>query len=69
MQIGGSNAQLDMFEQTYIDVLLKSGHDAKAKPLLEHRSQLRPRAPVVFRQLASVYKVTLLVNTCCVRDL
>lgn len=36
-QIGGSNAQLDMFEQTYIDVLSKSGHVARALNLLGER--------------------------------
>lgn len=36
-QIGGSNAQLDMFEQTYIDVLTRSGHVGRALGILNER--------------------------------
>jgi len=54
-EIGGSNAQLDMFEQTYIDVSLKSGHIARAKDLLQFRVKSRPRTPAVLRQLGEAY--------------
>lgn len=37
MQIGGSNAQQDMFQQTYLDVLLKTNNVGVVKPLLEER--------------------------------
>jgi len=56
-EIGGSNAQLDLFAQTYADVLLKSEHHEKAKSLLEARTQQRPCTPQVMRQLSRVYKV------------
>eukprot|EP00026_Physarum_polycephalum_P006984 Phypoly_transcript_07037.p1 GENE.Phypoly_transcript_07037~~Phypoly_transcript_07037.p1 ORF type:complete len:490 (+),score=73.23 Phypoly_transcript_07037:64-1533(+) len=51
-EIGGSNAQLDMFEQTYIDVLYKSGKVASAKSLLSERVKTRPNTPVVLEQLS-----------------
>lgn len=54
-EIGGSNAQLDMFEQTYIDVLFKSGHIGRAKNILENRVKSRPHTPAVLSQLAQAY--------------
>lgn len=40
--LGGSHAQRDLFEQVYIDALIRSGHASKARPLLEARAAARP---------------------------
>jgi predicted Zn-dependent protease len=54
-EIGGSNAQRDLFEQTWLDVLMKTGSHEPAIEALEYRALMRPAIPVNYRLLAEVY--------------
>lgn len=49
--LGGSHAQRDLFEQVYIDALIRSGHTSDALPLLEARAAARPGVRVHKLQL------------------
>eukprot|EP01112_Ceratiomyxa_fruticulosa_P019289 TRINITY_DN6297_c0_g2_i1.p1 TRINITY_DN6297_c0_g2~~TRINITY_DN6297_c0_g2_i1.p1 ORF type:complete len:536 (+),score=106.25 TRINITY_DN6297_c0_g2_i1:295-1902(+) len=51
-KIGGSAAQLDIFEQTYVDTLLRTKHYQIAKNTLENRIRYRPYTPVFLEQLS-----------------
>ncbi len=51
-EIGGSHAQRDLFTQTWIDVLLRSGRADQAATLLRGRAEARPKAPAGWRLLA-----------------
>jgi len=44
--LGGSHAQRDLFEQVYIDALIRSGRESDALPLLEARVAARPGVAV-----------------------
>ncbi len=52
--IGGSHAQRDVFIQTYIDALLKSGAHGTARPLIEERVRARPGVEITRRLLRAV---------------
>lgn len=52
--VGGSHAQRDLFEQVYLDALIKVGEYRQAANLLEKRSATRSNIPVIQRQLEHV---------------
>ncbi|HEY9641186.1 MAG TPA: tetratricopeptide repeat protein [Coleofasciculaceae cyanobacterium] len=52
-KIGGSHAQRDLFEQVYIDALIRLGNFQQAKRLWEKRAQARTSVPSLQRTLAS----------------
>jgi len=54
-EIGGSQAQRDVFEQTYIDILLQTRRYDRVKGLLEDRVSRRPNTPYLYRNLHTVY--------------
>ncbi len=54
--IGGSHAQRDIFVQTFIDALIRSGQIDAAEPLLRDRAEARPDVPEPQRQLAMIRK-------------
>jgi tetratricopeptide (TPR) repeat protein len=56
IEIGGSHAQRDLFEQILIDALVKSGRDAAALSMLERRLHFEPRGALLNRHLATVYE-------------
>jgi hypothetical protein len=41
VQVGGSNAQQDVFHQTYIDILLKTNRLQQAEPLVAAKVQAK----------------------------
>jgi len=57
-KIGGSAAQLDIFEQTYVDTLLRTKHYHLATNILEHRIRYRPHTPVFLEQLSESFDGT-----------
>jgi len=52
--LGGSHAQRDLFEQIYIDALIRSGRDGEALPLLEARAAARPGVAVHQQELRAL---------------
>jgi hypothetical protein len=52
LEIGGSHAQRDLFEQVHIDALLKSGRLVGAHDLLQQRARASPESLRLRRQLA-----------------
>ncbi len=54
LEIGGSHAQRDLFEQVYIDALVKSGRLVGAHDLLQQRARAIPGSLRLRRQLAPV---------------
>jgi hypothetical protein len=48
-QIGGSHAQRDLFDQFYLNALVKSGQGDKARPLLEKRLETDPADATALR--------------------
>lgn len=50
-EIGGSHAQRDLFLQTWLDILLRTGRTAQALPLLRERAEARPAAPYGWQQV------------------
>ena len=50
-EIGGSHAQRDLFVQTWLDVLLKTGRAAEALPDLQARTEARPNTAHGFELL------------------
>jgi len=54
-EVGGSHAQRDLFEQIYLDCLLKDGAAAAAQQRLEERRRLEPDGVPLNRALARVY--------------
>jgi hypothetical protein len=55
-QIGGSHAQRDLFEQVYLDALIRSKEYHKALSILEKRHAKRSNIPIIQRELAYLYK-------------
>ena len=55
VQIGGSHAQRDLFEQIYIDALVKSGQPVAAQHLLAQRLRAAPASARLRRQLAALH--------------
>ncbi|HZH25843.1 MAG TPA: tetratricopeptide repeat protein [Azospirillaceae bacterium] len=53
--VGGSHAQRDLFEQVYLDALVRSGRHEEAQQRLELRRLARPDVRHTHRQLAGVY--------------
>jgi tetratricopeptide (TPR) repeat protein len=56
LEIGGSHAQRDLFEQVYIDALVNSGRLVGAQNLLQQRARANPESLRLRRQLAPVYE-------------
>ncbi len=54
-EIGGSNAQRDLFDQMWLDVLMRTGGWSKAIEILEDRTLSRPGIPANHRLLAAAY--------------
>jgi len=54
LEIGGSHAQRDLFEQVYIDALVGSGRLVGAQNLLQQRARACPESLRLRRQLAPV---------------
>jgi hypothetical protein len=52
VEIGGSHAQRDLFEQVYIDALVRSGQLAAAQTLLQPRAHAQPESLRLRRLLA-----------------
>ena len=50
--MGGSHAQRDLFEQVYVDSLLRGGRTSDALPLLKARADARPGVRIHREQLA-----------------
>jgi hypothetical protein len=55
-EIGGSHAQRDLFDQLYIDALMKAGWADKAMALLNRRDAHRHNIPWVHRAKAGMYR-------------
>ena len=55
VEIGGSRAQRDLFEQIFLDVLLRAGRMARAQQVLELRRLADPDGVPTNRALALVY--------------
>lgn len=55
-EMGGSHAQRDVFEQVYLDALLRSADFQRARVLLEKRAAARGNIPSIQRGLALTYK-------------
>jgi len=56
LEIGGSHAQRDLFEQVYIDALVRSGRLVGAQHLLLQRVRANPESLRLRRQLAPVFE-------------
>lgn len=56
LEIGGSHAQRDLFEQIYIDALVRSGQFVSAQNLLQPRASAAPESLRLRRQLAPVHR-------------
>lgn len=56
LEIGGSHAQRDLFEQIYIDALVRSGQLVGAQNLLQQRARANPESLRLRRQLAPVLR-------------
>ncbi|MEO8545090.1 MAG: tetratricopeptide repeat protein [Burkholderiaceae bacterium] len=57
LQIGGSHAQRDLFEQIHLDALLRCGHWAAAQQLVQQRCNHQPQSVRLQRQAARIYSV------------
>ena len=55
VEIGGSHAQRDLFEQVYLDAMTKSGQWSGAQHLLQQRVGQQPESARLKRQAAQVY--------------
>jgi hypothetical protein len=56
VEIGGSHAQRDLFDQIHLDALIGSGRLVAAQRLLEQRREASPEAAPVRDRLAAVYR-------------
>jgi len=56
LEIGGSHAQRDLFEQIYIDALVRSGQIVGAQNLLQQRARSNPQSLRLRRQLTPLYQ-------------
>jgi hypothetical protein len=54
--IGGSHAQRDLFEQIYLDALIRAEWNDKALALLRQRDRLRPGIAATRRSLADLHR-------------
>ena len=55
LEIGGSHAQRDLFEQIHLDALMRSGHLSAAQNLLQQRLRGQPESVRLRRQARQVY--------------
>jgi tetratricopeptide (TPR) repeat protein len=55
IEIGGSHAQRDLFEQIHVDALVRAGRLVAAQQVLEQRARSQPESRRLRRQLAPVY--------------
>jgi hypothetical protein len=55
LEIGGSHAQRDLFQQFYLDSLVRSGARVAAQQLLEERRRFEPDGVALNRTLAALY--------------
>jgi tetratricopeptide (TPR) repeat protein len=55
-EIGGSHAQRELFEQIYLDALLRAGRFSAAQNLLQPRLNAVPASVRLHRQVASVHR-------------
>jgi hypothetical protein len=56
LEVGGSHAQRDLFEQIYLDAVLKGGDRTFAQQLLERRRAFEPDGVPLNRALAGLYR-------------
>ncbi len=59
IEIGGSHAQRDLFEQVYLDALVRSGTEATltgAQGILQQQVNGQPESLRLRRQAAKVYR-------------
>jgi tetratricopeptide (TPR) repeat protein len=54
-EIGGSHAQRDLFDQVWLDALIRTGRLGAAQRILEQRREARPEAKTAYGKLALVY--------------
>lgn len=55
-EMGGSDAQRDLFEQIYLDCLIRAEEINQARQLLEKRAAARGNIPSIHRGLALIYE-------------
>lgn len=55
LEVGGSHAQRDLFQQLYLDSLVRSGARVPAQQLLEERRRFEPDGVALNRTLATLY--------------
>lgn len=53
-EVGGSDAQRDLFEQIYLDCLIRTEENEQARQLLEKRAAVRDHVPSIQRELARI---------------
>ena len=53
-EVGGSDAQRDLFEQIYLDCLIRTEENEQARQLLEKRAAVRDNVPSIQRELARI---------------
>jgi hypothetical protein len=53
-EVGGSDAQRDLFEQIYLDCLIRTEENEQARQLLEKRAAVRDKVPSIQRELARI---------------
>ena len=56
IELGGSHAQRDLFEQILLDAVIRSGRLAQAQQMLELRRTHDPEGAPLNRMLAEVYR-------------
>ncbi|MBU3740265.1 MAG: tetratricopeptide repeat protein [Rhodoferax sp.] len=54
LEVGGSHAQRDLFEQIHLDALMRSGHTVGAQHLLQQRANAQPESLRLARQAREV---------------
>jgi tetratricopeptide (TPR) repeat protein len=57
LQIGGSHAQRDLFEQVHLDAMMQCGQWSAAQQLVQQRCNAQPQSVRLQRQAARVYSV------------
>ena len=57
LEIGGSHAQRDLFEQIHLDALMHCGHWTAAQQLVQTRCNAQPQSHRLQRQAARIYSV------------
>lgn len=53
-EVGGSDAQRDLFEKIYLDCLIRTEENEQARQLLEKRAAVRDNVPSIQRELARI---------------